>query len=99
MSTASGPRPSLRAHLFGLFAVAALALGCTGTLEPPCNGTCKSNELCVEVGGVACAPICSQDAGTAETDAGVCDEGTTCQEAVTMYCDEPCTVSTADVCL
>jgi hypothetical protein len=79
--------------------VTALSFGCTGSSEPPCNGTCTSSQLCVEVGDVSCAPKCSQDAGTAETDAGKCLPGTTCQEAVTMYCDQPCQVSTADVCL
>jgi hypothetical protein len=80
-------------------AVAAALLGCSSAPYAPCNGSCTAEELCVEVGGITCAPKCNQDAGTAQTDSGVCATGWSCGPAVTMYCEEPCTVSTADVCL
>jgi hypothetical protein len=84
-------------------AMALLALvwtGCSAASGNPCGGSCKSTELCVEVNGVACATQCQQDAGTARNDAGVCPKGTTCQEAVTHFCDEqPCADAMADVCL
>jgi hypothetical protein len=80
--------------------VVASLIGCSGGSSTPCGGACKATEVCVEVNGVACAPACSQDAGTAETDAGVCPVNTTCQEAVTQFCDrQPCADTMADVCL
>jgi hypothetical protein len=84
-------------------AMALMALVCFGCAAPsttPCGGACKSTEACVEVNGVACATLCQQDAGTAKNDAGVCPKNTTCQEAVTHYCNEqPCMDTTTDVCL
>lgn len=87
----------MRTLLVGAF---LLSLGCTsGTFVDPC-GACTANEVCVEVNNVVCAPACSQDAGTAKTDSGVCYKPTTCQEAVVQYCPEqPCTNMLTDVCL
>ncbi len=83
-----------------LVLVAMTWAGCSSSSGPPCNGTCKPTEACVEVNGVACATLCQQDAGTAMNDAGVCPKTTTCQEAVTHYCSEqPCMDTTTDVCL
>ncbi len=83
-----------------LLGVLALFLGCTdGTFVNPC-GACTTDEVCVEVGAVVCAPACSQDAGTAKTDAGHCPRTTTCQEAVVQYCpQQPCDNQLTDVCL
>jgi len=83
-----------------LAAMVLAASACSSSSGPPCGGTCKSTEVCVDVNGTLCAPACQQDAGTAQTDAGVCPKGTTCQEAVTHFCTpQPCTDSMADVCL
>ncbi len=78
----------------------AVWTGCSSSSPNPCDGKCKSTEACVQVNGVACATLCQQDAGTAQNDAGVCPKNTTCQEAVTHFCNaQPCMDTTADVCL
>ncbi len=88
----------MRARLALLAAV--VWVGCSSSSSNPCDGSCKSTEACVALNGVGCATLCQQDAGTAQNDAGVCPKTTSCQEAVTHFCDEqPCMDTTVDVCL